>query len=170
MPEFPFLTTTRFHVHLQPSAHKDQPVLTSGGFQECSGLEVTYDVAEHREGGANSVVVRRAGRATYSPIVLKRGMLRPSGGGVDTQLWDWCTSTTQGRPITRYDGLVEVWETTSAGPTQKTVAATWIFRRAVPIKIVGPQLNAAAGGIAIEELHLAIEHLRLVTGEGKGVA
>ena len=42
------------------------------------------------------------------------------------------------------------------------VVATWQFERGVPAKVRGPELNAKTGEIAIEELHIAHEGLRLV--------
>ena len=42
------------------------------------------------------------------------------------------------------------------------VAATWVFERGLPARIKGPDLNAKTGEVAIEELHIAHEGLRLV--------
>ena len=47
---------------------------TTGGFAECSGLELEADVKEYLEGGRNDGVVRRVGRVKLVPLVLKRGM------------------------------------------------------------------------------------------------
>ncbi|MGH4008509.1 MAG: phage tail protein [Pseudonocardiaceae bacterium] len=49
----------------------------------------------------------------------------------------------------RYDGTVLVRD-----QRRRTMAA-WEFFVAMPAKLVGPQLNAKTGEIAIEELHLA---------------
>ena len=46
-------------------------------------------------------------------------------------------------------------------PTGSRVVARWIFDRGLPIKVAGPTLNAKTGEIAIEELHIAHEGLRL---------
>jgi len=40
--------------------------------------------------------------------------------------------------------------------------AIWHFDRGLPAKVVGPQLNGKTGEIAIEELHIAHEGLRLL--------
>jgi phage tail-like protein len=130
--------------------------LADGAFQECSGLDVELDVQELVEGGRNDGVIRRVGRAKYSPIVLKRGMFT-SGGAVNRDLWAWLQDVAAGvRPVRRYDGIVEVM---SVGDT---VAARWLFERGLPAKVGGPQLNAKTGEIALEELHIAHEGLRLV--------
>lgn len=132
-------------------------LLGDGGFQECSGLEVEMDVQEYLEGGRNAAVVRRVGRAKYQNIILKRGMFY-SGTNVNRDLWSWLQDIVAGvRPVRRYDGLIEVM---SAGDT---VAARWAFDRGLPARIKGPELNAKTGEIAIEELHIAHEGLRIVS-------
>jgi len=178
------LQTFRFAVHLTRS---DQgatgSTLGTGGFSECSGLDLEADVKEYLEGGRNDGVVRRVGRAKLSPIVLKRGMFRPlpageapapepgadtAGGGPagpaggtseqgDTALWDWITAVVSGTlPIPRYNGEVQLQD-----PGGQRVLATWIFERGLPSKVTGPTLNARTGEIAMEELHIVHEGLRL---------
>lgn len=150
-------TTFRFRVSLTGSAGSGASgALGSGGFQECTGLEVEMDVSEFPEGGSNNAVVQRAGRAKYTKLVLKRGMFAPPGGQVDSQLWQWLQDVVDGvRPIRRYDGTIQVLGAAQA------VVATWAFSRGLPAKLVGPQLNAKTGDVAIEELHIAHEGLRL---------
>ena len=162
------LRSFRFRVKLRKSAvaesgaqsPTDAPsgaALGDGAFQECSGLEVEMDVQEYQEGGRNDGVIRRVGRAKYTNIVLKRGMFYGESGGVNRDLWGWLQSVVAGvRPVARYDGIVEVM---SVGDT---TAAVWVFDRGLPIRIRGPELNAKTGEIAIEELHIAHEGLRLV--------
>jgi phage tail-like protein len=102
-------------------------------------------------------VIKRAGRAKYSAIVLKRGMFYGGGGAANQDLWRWIQGVIAGeRPIARYDGIIQVM---SAG---ENVSATWVFDRGLPLKIRGPELNAKTGEVAIEELHIAHEGLRLV--------
>jgi hypothetical protein len=150
--------------------------LGNGGFQECAGLEVEMDVQELQEGGRNDGTIRRVGRAKYQNIVLKRGMfyaapgpdepgergrgsapaVHPENGGpVNPLLWTWLQDVVSGKTIARYDGIVEVM---SVGDH---VVARWVFDRGLPAKVIGPQLNARTGEIAIEEIHIAHEGLRL---------
>lgn len=162
------LRSFRFQVRLRKSgqgesgsqAPRDSPsgaALTDGAFQECSGLEVEMEVQEHLEGGRNDGVIKRAGRAKYSPLILKRGMFYGSSGAVNRDLWRWLQGVVAGeRPIARYDGIIQVMSRDSE------VAATWVFDRGLPQKIRGPELNAKTGEVAIEELHIAHEGLRLV--------
>jgi phage tail-like protein len=144
-------------------------VLGNGGFQECSGLEIEMDVQEYFEGGRNNGVVRRAGRAKFQPIVMKRGMFFEAGGDGSSEgdnksnadLWRWMQSIVNGeRPIPRYDGIIYVKS------QENTVRATWVFERGLPAKIRGPELNGKTGEIAIEELTIAHEGLRLLMPDG----
>lgn len=167
MPEL-LLRAFRFQVKLRKSpvgeagsqSPNDSPTgtaLADGAFQECSGLEVEMDVDEYLEGGRNDGVIKRVGRAKYSPIVLKRGMFYGSGNKANRDLWNWLQDVVSGqRPVARYDGIIEVM---SSG---MNVSATWVFDRGLPLKIRGPELNAKTGEVAMEELHIAHEGLRLI--------
>jgi phage tail-like protein len=136
----------------------DDSRLGDGGFAECSGLDLEMDVQELQEGGRNDGVIRRVGRGRYQNIVLKRGMLGPRGGAINAELWRWLQDVLAGvRPVRRYDGVVEVMGISGG------VAARWAFTRGLPAKLTGPQLQAQSGAIAVEELHIAHEGLRLVT-------
>jgi phage tail-like protein len=132
--------------------------LGDGGFAECQGLDLEADVKEYLEGGSNDSIVRRAGRAKLQPLVLKRGMLVVGDGGyVDGALWRWLQDMVAGVvPVPRYDGVVQVMD-----PTCRRVVASWTFLRGLPAKVTGPQLNAKTGEIAVEELHISHEGLRL---------
>jgi phage tail-like protein len=134
--------------------------LGDGGFQECSGLELEADVREYLEGGRNDGVIRRVGRVKLQPLVLKRGMFATSPTGrANADLWTWLQGMVEGNlPVVRYDGLVHVFD-----PTNTAAMATWQFRRGLPSKVAGPSLNGKTGEIAIEELHVLHEGLRLVT-------
>src|SRR5207244_4567704 len=108
--------TFRFRVELSNSpapsgqvATADSGRLGDGAFAECSGLDLEMDVGEYVEGGRNNGVLQRAGRAKVTRIILRRGMLHPAGGSVNTELWQWLQDVLDGvRPIRRYDGIVTV--------------------------------------------------------------
>jgi phage tail-like protein len=141
--------------------------LGDGGFQECTGLQIELDVAELLEGGRNDGVIRRVGRAKYSPITLKRGMFfGDDDGQLQAELWQWLQGIASGvRPVARYDGIIEVLDNSGASDGgDEVVVATWTFDRGLPTKIAGPQLNAKTGDVAIEELTIAHEGLRLEIG------
>lgn len=155
------LQSFRFEVTLtrsssQAPAGSAPAELGDGGFAECSGLELEADVREYLEGGRNDGVVRRVGRAKLVPLVLKRGMF-VRGNSADKALWGWLTGMVNGTlPIPRYSGLIKVYD-----PSKTRVLAQWTFERGLPSKVTGPALNAKTGEIAIEELHIVHEGLRL---------
>jgi len=129
--------------------------LGDGGFQECSGLELEQDVQEYLEGGRNDGVIRRAGRVKYPNLVLKRGMFF-TANKVNRDLWIWLQDIVRGvRPVARYDGTIQVYD------VGFRVVAQWEFERGLPVRIKGPELNAKTGEVALEELHIAHEGLRL---------
>lgn len=137
----------------------DPDLLGAGGFQECSGLELEADIKEYLEGGRNDGVIRRVGRLKLQPLILKRGMFI-AGSYVDDRLWRWLQSMVAGvLPIPRYNGSVQV-----CAPDRERVVARWTFVRGLPMKVTGPALNGKTGDIAIEELHIAHEGLRLESG------
>ncbi len=162
-----FARAFRFRVTLSNSPPKSSPPTTpgttaasgtlgNGAFAECSGLDLEMDVGEYVEGGRNNGVVQRAGRAKVARIVLRRGMLYPAGGRVNTELWQWLQDVLDGvRPTRRYDGIVSVLD------EHMEPVATWKFTRGLPAKLVGPQLNARTGEVAIEELQIAHEGLHM---------
>ncbi len=138
------------------AAESSGDTLGDGGFQECSGLEISMDVQEINEGGRNDGVIQRVGRAKYAPLILKRGMFYADDGAVNASLWEWLQKIITGeRPVQRYDGVVEVLG------EEDDVVASWVFERGLPSKIAGPQLNAKTGDISIEEITIAHQGLKL---------
>jgi phage tail-like protein len=156
-----FARAFRFRVTLSPSPNADGTPATGGplgdgAFQDCTGLDLEMDVAEYAEGGRNNGVIQRAGRSKVARLTLKRGMLHPADGTVQAELWQWFQDVVDGvRPLRRYDGTIEVLDEGEAA------VATWTFTRGLPAKLVGPQLNARTGEVAVEELQIAHEGLRM---------
>jgi len=156
----PLLRAFRFEITLLQSSGLDDAesplLLGTGAFQECSGLEIEQDIQDYLEGGRNAAIVKRVGRARYQNIVLKRGMFYGDDGVANRDLWLWMQQTLAGRrPVSRYDGWVDVFS------VNNETVARWEFDRGLPARIRGPELNAKTGEIAIEELHIAHEGLRL---------
>lgn len=139
-----------------PASSQSGELLCDGGFQEVSGLEIEMDVQDLLEGGRNQAVIRRYGRGRFPLLVLKRGLLYDSDR-VDARFWRWMQDALDGvRPLQRVDGLLRVMA------ADGSVRANWGFERGLPAKLRGPELNAKTGEIAIEELAIAHEGLRLL--------
>jgi phage tail-like protein len=125
----------------------------AGGFAECSGLELTLQPEEYKEGGNNGGVLRFVGRATWANVVLKRGLTD------STELWDWHLSFVEGRGKRR-DGVIVLLE------EARTPVQAWYFRRGLPVKYTGPSLNGAQNNVAIEAIEIAHEGIHQVPGVG----
>jgi phage tail-like protein len=115
-----------------------------GGFQECSGLESSIDVIEHREGGQNTTLKKIPGQTKFTNVVLKRGMYD------DMKLFAWYKSGVEGPPnrisisIIQYD-------------RHATEVARWNLSRAWAVKYTGPTFSAEGNDVAIETLEIAHE-------------
>jgi len=103
------------------------------------------EVKDYEEGGRNDGVIRRVGRAKFQPLVCKRDMFGPAGGDAVPSYGSGSQTSSAVRPVRHYDGTVLVQD------QQRRLMAAWQFSAAVPAKLVGPQLNAKTGEIAIEE-------------------
>lgn len=127
----------------------------NAAFAECDGLEMTMDVKTIREGGNNGRQIRLTGPMNFGLLTLKRGMTK------SFELWDWMTRL-QTQPGLRADAEVVVFA--ADGRTER---ARFVLSRCVPAKLKAPPLNASQGGVAIEELQLAYESLKLKRPEGQ---
>jgi phage tail-like protein len=162
------LTTFRFDVALRFSpgggdVPRGDATDVRLGFQEVGGLELEMDATELVEGGRNDGVVRRAGRIKSPSLVLKRGMFYDVGaGGAALDFWTWIQGIMEGElPVRRCDGSVTL-KATPPGKAAPEPACTWAFEGGLPLKVKGPDLNARTGEVAIEELHIAHQGLRML--------
>lgn len=60
-------------------------VFARAGFQNVSGLQMSTEVIEYREGGDNLTMSKSPGLTSYEPVTLSRGMSE------DTDMWDWAS-------------------------------------------------------------------------------
>ena len=121
----------------------------SGGFSECSGLEMSLDIEDYKEGGNNATILRFPTRVKWSNLRLKRGV------ALSDDLFLWHFAFTQGQ-VLRRDGVVTLQD------EQQNPVKAWTFVRGLPIKWSGPSFNATQSQVAIEELEIAHEGLQLL--------
>ena len=131
-------------------------MICDAAFAECDGLEMTMDVKTIREGGNNGAQIRLTGAMNYASLTLKRGMTETF------DLWKW-VELMQTNPETRADAEVVIFSINKDEKDQKKVKARFQLSRCLPVKLKAPALNAKDGGVAIEELQLAYESLKLKT-------
>lgn len=125
----------------------------AGGFSECSGLDLTQQPEEYKEGGNNGGVLKFASRATWANVTLKRGITGNSS------LWDWHASFLEGHGKRR-DGVIVLLD------SERAPARAWYFRRGLPVKYTGPSLNSTQNNVAIEAIEIAHEGILQVPGIG----
>ena len=121
--------------------------ITHAGFQEVSGLDVTVDPVEYREGSDPTYSRKLPGLVKYANITLKRGITDSD------ELWKWHQTVVDGKPERR-DGSIVLLDDTGAERLR------WNFFNAWPSKWTGPAFNATSAAVAIETLELTQEELR----------
>jgi phage tail-like protein len=123
--------------------------LCGGSFSECDGLEMSQEVKTIREGGNNGVQIRMAGSTTYGNLTLKRGM------SSDFHLWDWFEAASVD-PALRANAEVVLFARNG-----RTERARFVLTGCRPLKLKAPALNAKDGAVAVEELQVAYQSLKL---------
>lgn len=122
------------------------------GFQEVNGLGLEFTPAEYRNGNEVSNAPRKInGMFKVPDITLKRGVIGA------TDLWEWLDQVQNGAQA---DSLRTVRIQLLSEDRSET-AATWILEGARPMKYTGPSLNGKGNEVAVEELVLAAENLRM---------
>jgi phage tail-like protein len=124
-----------------------------GIFRGLTGLDVSFDVLEYREGGNNDFVHRLPGRMIYPNLTLSWGLVN------DEALLQWFMQThtqAQTQEIT-------LTLTTSAGGQSNNVRK-FAFTDAFPVRWSGPQLQATAADPETWGETLEIAHSGLKLG------
>ncbi|SMF27564.1 conserved hypothetical phage tail region protein [Alteromonadaceae bacterium Bs31] len=146
-PYFPFRFRLDFKEQMVGQAPEGELAICSGAFSECSGLEASLEPKVIKEGGRNWGAAQRAGKVTFSTVILKRGITQSK------DLWAWFEYLGNGHYGHRVEAVVTMFDTAGKG------VMAWTLSNAMPIKFKTADLNAKASDIAIEEIHLAHEGL-----------
>lgn len=123
------------------------------GFQEVSGISVTMETEQIKEGGQNRFVHKVPGRTNYENLVLKRGLMVRS-----SSLADWCTKVFKDnltRPITPRTIKVSLLDANTDG---NDALMTWVFNNAYPIKWEISSLDASKSEIVVESITFAYNY------------
>jgi phage tail-like protein len=145
-PAYPF---TAFNFAVEINRGEDGHPLVNAAFAECDGLEMSMEVKTIREGGANDRQIRLNGMVAYGQLSLKRGMTD------SFDLWHWFQDSVNDP---RLRANAEVVLLAADGSTE---LARFLLSRCVPVKLKAPAMNAKDGQIAVEELQVAYETLKL---------
>jgi phage tail-like protein len=117
------------------------------GFREISGLDMSTDVVEYRNGNDTiGTASKLPGLHKYSNITLKDGIT------MDDSLWVW-RKTVIDKKTERKNGSIILCD--EAGEEK----IRWNFREGWPTKYTCPTLNATGNEVAVETLEIAHEGL-----------
>lgn len=117
-------------------------------FQEVSGLEVSTDVEEIKEGGL-WYVHRVPGRAKYPPLVLKRGVFDATSDTLGWVIESLQMGMMSQQGVKTKDVLIELIDENGS------TVLSWAFAGAYPIKWSMGGFNSMENAIAVENLELA---------------
>jgi phage tail-like protein len=135
------LTKFRFRVEIDG--------VTIAGFCEVTGLEISIEPIEYREGGDRSIR-KIPGLTKFGDVTLKRGITNAH------ELEDWIKNVSEGQPDRRNAVITLLDE-------QRQEIARWVLVNTFPRKWEGPDLNAKSSEVAIESLTLCVERLERST-------
>ena len=117
-------------------------------FSECSGVSIDIDKEVYLEGGVNDQQRISLGHTRFSDITLKRGVTD------DNAFSKWLSELFQGRTKRRN---VNILTYNQAGDVVKS----WNLIGAIPVGWKIPSLEANGNMVAVEELTLAFEGLKI---------
>jgi phage tail-like protein len=144
---FNYVTSNRFYVEMESSIR--------ASFSECSGLEVKIKNEKKAVGGVSDQQRVLLKETEYSDVTLKRGVTD------DQAFWDWVTQVfaAGGKPKRRN---INILVFNQAGETMQV----WTLVSAVPVGWKAPAMKADSNTLALEELVLAFESLKVSRSAG----
>jgi phage tail-like protein len=149
--ELNYVTTNRFYVEIDGSI--------AASFTECGGLSVQIKKNVYFEGGVNDQQRIYLGHAEFADVTLKRGITDHFG------FLNWITrifNENSGNEQLRRN--VNILLFNQAGETMMS----WTLIGAIPITWKTPALQGDGNAVAIEELTLAYEGLKVSKDKGGG--
>ena len=123
---------------------------TNIGFTEVSGLDISNDVIEYRDGSSPEYSkIKMPGQRKFSNISLKRGMFKS-----DNDFYTWF-NTINMNTVERRDITISLLDETMAP------VVVWKVKNAWPSKITPTDLKADGNDVAIESLEIVHEGLTI---------
>ncbi|MGA9377469.1 MAG: phage tail protein [Phormidium sp.] len=154
-----YLTANRFYVEIEDFRY------ISACFQECSGLSVKVNYDTFFEGGVNNQQRIIMGHTQFSEVILKRGITN------DLVFWGWAN-----RMLTQLESInkdLSERERHQLNPQRRNVnillfnqagqtIQCWTLIGAVPVAWNASPFQADSSTVAIEELTLAYEGIKVI--------
>ncbi len=123
---------------------------TQIGFSEVTGLEISTDAIEYRDGASPEFhKIKMPGMLKFSNITLKRGVFKG-----DNDFYNWWNTISM-NTVQRRDLII-----TLLNELHQPVV-TWKVKNAFPTKIQSTDLKADGNEVAIETLEVAHEGLTI---------
>lgn len=145
-----YITANRFYIEMENTL--------TASFSECSGFGVNLKREAYLEGGVNNQQRIVVGHAEFDDITLKRGMS-------DSQtFWHWIVNTLTSLKKERRNVNIVLFN--QAGETMQC----WTLIGSIPVSWKAPAFQADGSSMAIEELTLAYEGLKLTKASGGGAS
>jgi phage tail-like protein len=143
MPDYPM---PKFHFQVQWGG-------TKIGFTEVTGLEVTTEKIEYRDGASKEYhKVRMPGMQTFGDLTLKRGVFAG-----DNEYYAWW-NTVALNTVERRDITISLLN------ESHQPVVVWKVKNAWPTKVTSTDLNASGNETAIETMVLTHEGLTMENG------
>lgn len=131
---------------------EDRELDTETSFQSVTGLSVDMQTETLKEGGENRFEHILPVRTKYSPLVLKRGVLK------DSEMVKWCMDAILKFDIRPVNLLVNLLHVKTPDLSQPTAGSepliSWKVINAWPKKWSVSEFNAEQNSLAIETLEL----------------
>ncbi|HEY5603803.1 MAG TPA: phage tail protein [Gammaproteobacteria bacterium] len=126
---------------------------TKIGFTEVTGLEVSTEKLEYRDGASPEYSkIKMPGMQTFGDLTLKRGIFAG-----DNEFYDWWNSVAL-NTIERRDITISLLN------ENHEPVVVWKIKNAWPMKVTSTDLNASGNDVAVESLVLAHEGLTMENG------
>lgn len=144
-----FYQTVNFHFKVEFTSN-DEGIDVR--FQSVSGLDVTLETEQVKEGGENRFEHVLPVRRKCTPLILKRGLLKPSSSG----LTRWLQRAFNGEEIEPYETV-----TIKLLNEEHKPLMVWTINNVWPRSWKIGELNAENGAVLIETLELNYNRLIL---------
>jgi phage tail-like protein len=147
--ELNYVTSNRFYIEIDSSI--------AASFTECTGLSVQIKKNVFQEGGVNDQQRIYLGHTEFADVTFKRGVTDHPG------FWNWINAVFDEQKKTSRRN-VNILIFNQSGETMMS----WTLIGAIPVAWKTPTLQADGKAVAIEELTLAYEGLKVSKSTGGG--
>lgn len=118
-------------------------------FMGCSGVKTSAQVFEIEEGGVNDFVHKRVGASRWENVTLRVATTASHA------LWDWRERSRGGDTTFRQSGAIVMYNPDGRPVQRFDLAEVW------PVRWKGPDPDSGSSDLAIEELEIGYEGVRV---------